>query len=503
MKFKNIIILLGFVLFSACSDFLDVTPETQVSTQDFFQTQDDYEQAVGAIYAPLRNVFQTAWHLAELPSDNTFFMYNIANRGPKPIEDFATFTLETNNVHLQSNWSNNYQIISRSNQVLDRIEDADFDVSIRNNLKGQALFLRALAYFDLVRNFGDVPLYLESPTNYEETFKARAGVNDVYNQIISDASSAAELLPDMVNQNVGRATSGAALTLLGDVYLTLERWEDVESILEPVTNMNYSLLQEYSEIFSPTNSGNSEIIFEVEYLGGTGQSLGSTFPYRFIPQLNDPSIITGVSPASTNNSGSFNLPTTDLINAYEDTEADQRYSASIAYHTGPSPFPSIDYEDTPYIIKFLHPHSQCCETNTNWPVYRYAEVLLMLAEAINEQGNRQAEAESYLNEVRNRAGLENVNATGQDNLRELILHERRIELAFENKRWRDLVRTGQAITIMNEFGGRVINNPENYYYAPGVEPPPGSFNIGNNNLIYPIPITEISINSLLDQNPGY
>lgn len=502
MKFNIITAGILLITLSSCKDFLDVVPETTVTTANYFQSQEDFEQAVGGIYAPLQDIYERDWIVTELRSDNTYFTFDVANRGPKPEEDVATFMIESNNRNIEDQWSENYLIISRANQVLDMIEDVDFDQAAKDNLKGQAYFLRAFAYFDLVKNFGGVPLFLEPAASYEGTFMPRSPVNEVYDQIISDASAAAGLLPTKADQEPGRVTSGAAHTLLGDVYITLERWDDAETALKSVTNMSYSLLPDYADIFRPSNEGNDEIIFEVEYMEGTSQSLHSSFPYWFLPELSDPSVITGVSPASANGNGSFNVPTPDLIEAYEDTINDERFTASIAFYTGPSPLVGVTYDHTPYINKYQHPHGVYNQTGQNWPVYRYAEVLLMLAESLNEQG-KSSEALSYLNQVRNRAGLNGVAATSQSELSDIILHERRIELAFENKRWHDLVRKGLAVNVMNAFGAKVKANPQDYYYAPGNTPPPNAFEVTENKLVYPIPLTEIRVNPDLEQNTGY
>ncbi|WKZ61346.1 MAG: RagB/SusD family nutrient uptake outer membrane protein [Cyclobacteriaceae bacterium] len=501
---KYIYISILFIAISSCDDFLEVAPETILTQENFYKNQNDFEQAVTGIYAPLQPLYQLQWQLNELRSDNTYFIYNVGNRGGKPTEDLATFTVETNNATLQSNWQYNYQIISRANLVLAQIDNVDFENSVKQNLKGQALFLRALAYFDLVKNFGGVPIFTAPPTSYDETFKLRATKQQVYDQIILDALAAIDLLPDRTTQTTGRATSGAARVLLADIYLNLERWNDAEVILTPVLSMGYSLLGDYADIFKPANKGNSEIIFEIWYVTGTSQPLFSTFPYSFIPQTPDPAVITGVSPATPNGGGSNNIPTPDLIASYEDQVEDERFGASIAFYTGPGSMVGIpNYTNQPYIRKYLHPHAVYNQTDQNWPVYRYAEVLLMMSEALNEQ-NKSAEALTYINQVRDRAGLTtDITTTVQGELRNAIINERRIELAFENKRWNDLVRKNIAISVMTTFGTSVKNNPEVYYYAPGNAPPPNSFNVTSDFLLYPIPINEIIVNPQLQQNPGY
>lgn len=502
MKVKVIIAVILLITLNSCKDFLDVVPETVVTPTNFFQSQQDFEQAVGGVYAPLQDLYEQDWILTEMRSDNTHFIFDVGNRGSKPEEDPATFLVENNNRNVEDKWSDNYLIISRANQILDMIDNVDFDQQAKDNLKGQTHFLRAFAYYDLVKNFGGVPLFLEPSTTYEATFKERLPAIDIYEQIIADASQAASLLPTKADQAPGRATSGAAYTLLADVYITLDRWADAETSLKSVTSMGYGLLPNYADVFNPSNEGNSEMIFEVEYLEGTPLSLGSIFPYRFLPVLVDPSVITGVGPASINNDGAFNIPTPDLLEAYEDTIKDERFAASIGFYTGSSPLVGVTYDHTPYIKKYQHPHARYNETDQNWPVYRYSEVLLLLAESLNEQG-KYSEALLYLNQVRNRAGLNEIPIADQSTLRDIILHERRIELAFENKRWHDLVRGGLAVNVMNVFGAKVKANPQDYYYAPGNAAFPASFNVTENNLIYPIPINEIIVNPDLEQNPGY
>lgn len=505
MKFNRIYIVLIIFFLSGCEDFLTVSPETSVTPSNFFDSQSDFEQAVIGAYAPLQLIYDTRdvygtggdWMMAEMRSDNTHFTYNPAQRGAITSENVATFLVESINEPVANKYNNNYLVIARANDVISRIDDTEFEQSVKDNLKGQALFLRALAYFDLVTNYGGVPLHIEPATSLAETSLPRSSEDEVFQQIIADATAAAGILPSS-GSDPGRATSGAAYTLLADAHLWLEQWADAEAALRNVTS--YSLLPNYADIFNPGNEGNSEIIFQVEYVAGTSATLHSVFPYHFIPRLNDPSVLTGVTPSQLNDGG-WNTPTPDLIAAYED--GDERYDASIGHFTGESPIPGFEYNEVPYIKKYQHSHSTFGQTSQNWPVYRYSEVLLMLAEAVNEQGGNMGEALGYLNEVRNRAGLSNYTAASQEDLREAILHERRIELAFENKRWDDLVRSGNAVAVMNAFGQRVKSNPGEYYYAEGNSPTAASFNVTEDKLIYPIPFREINLNPELTQNPGY
>src|SRR5690606_2895923 len=192
----------------------------------------------------------------------------------------------------------------------------------------------------------------------------------------------------------------------------------------------------------------------------------------------------------------WNIPTEDLLAAYEDQETDQRFSVSIGFYTGASPISDTSYVKLPYIKKYQHSHTIFGESNQNFPVYRYAEVLLMLAEVLNEQ-NQPAEAQTFLNLVRRRAGLDDVAVSSQTGLREAILAERRVELAFENKRWIDLVRTGNAIDVMNAYGAKLKSNGAYYYLSSS------SYKVDQNDLLFPIPFLEIQVNPDLEQNPGY
>ncbi|MFH5883936.1 RagB/SusD family nutrient uptake outer membrane protein [Halalkalibaculum sp. DA3122] len=506
MKYKNTIsrllkgitaIILLVTLASCGDDFLSVSPEDAVTPDNFFQEESDFRQAVDGAYAPLQDMYdsQSVWAMGEMRSDNTHYFFNPDFRFPPP-EQIADFLVGSENEINEQKYNYNYDVIARSNQVLAEIDNADFEQASKDDLKGQALFLRALAYFDLVRYYGAVPLHLEPATSLETASLSRSPESDVYEQVIADATAAADLLPGKADQEPGRATSGAAYTLLGDVYLTLEQWENAENALSNVND--YSLLDDYADIFDPSNKNNEESIFEVQYMEGTSLGLESYFPYYFIPLTEDHAQLTmGPSGSQSSPQSGWNIPTEDLLNAYEDTNNDERYDASIGFITGPSLISDTSYVNLPYIKKYQHPHSTFGETNQNFPVYRYAEVLLMMAEAINEQGGRLSEAEGYLNQVRNRAGLNDYNAGSQSDLREAILRERRIELAFENKRWLDLVRTGNAVEVMNEYGESIKGDP-NYFYLSS-----NAYNVDENDLLFPIPFSEIQVNPDLEQNPGY
>ncbi len=500
----TIITCLLIVSMSACKkSFLEIAPENFISSNNFFKTQRDFTQAVNATYAPLRNVYTTAYIMGEMRSDNTHYIYNNTNRGNLVREEIADFIDNPTAEPTANKWTFNYRVIAYANEVLARIDAATFDENVKNNLKGQELFLRALCYFDLVQYFGDVPLILTPVAgSADEIINVRSSVArtpaaEVYAQIIQDANDAIPLLLNKSQQEKGRATSGAAKTLLANVYIVQEKWSEAEALLKEIVASNeYTLLPDYAAVFDPANKNNAESIFEVQYQAGN-LGLQSSFAYAFMPNLTNLSPITGFT-FNNQSIGGWNIPTQNLIASYE--AGDKRKAASIADgYTANNTF-----VPQPFVKKYFHlplpaPNGSAPNTNENWPVYRYAEVLLFLAEALNEQG-KSAEALPFLNQVRTRAfgpGMGQVTNTSQEQLRDIILQERRVELAFENKRWLDLVRTGRAVPVMTAYGASLK--------ASGMYPNlvASTYNVTPERLLFPIPFQEIQVDPKLVQNPGY
>lgn len=476
-------ILLLFVITGCSESFLDLPSKTSLSTPIYYKSQSDFEQGINGAYAPLRTMYNNingAWAMGELRSDNTTYKYNPNDRGTLSPEFIKDFLEDSDNSVILHKYVTNYTIISRINYLLEPIDDVDFDINAKNNIKGQAYFLRALAYLDLVQYFGSVPLHLKPVKTLGETTEPLTPVETVYEQIISDARQAAALLPDKATQEPGRATSGAAKTLLGNVYIVQKKWSEAESILKEVNG--YNLMDDYAEVFNPANKNNIESVFEVQFKEGN-EGFASNFFYMFLVQpitAEETSAITGITEIARTVEG-YNIPTPDVIEAYE--PGDLRKDASVGMLTAhSSPYP--------YIKKYCHTHALTGNTNDNWPVYRYSEVLLFIAEALNEQ-NKGSEALNYLNMVRKRAGLADSNASGQEGIRQAILQERRVELAFENKRWLDLVRTGKAEEVMTAYGVRVKANPQAYYFPEGIPVPPNAFI--NIRTSFPIPASEIAL----------
>ncbi|GAB4041325.1 RagB/SusD family nutrient uptake outer membrane protein [Spirosoma jeollabukense] len=478
--------LLGIALTGCQKDFLTAVPETALSSATFFKTEADFLQAVNGAYVPLRQIYnERAWVLEEMHSDNTYYARNTLYGAVDPTENVADFAVPTaNGVTANDNvlqqFRLDYVIISRANQILALMDGAGITYTndaTKNNIKGQAQFLRALAYFDLVRLFGKVPLHLTPVTGREDAALPLSTTDEIYAQIEKDALAASTNLPNKATQEPGRATSGAAKTLLANLYITQKKWPQAEAVLKDVvTKDGYSLKADYNDAFSYTNTNknNEESVFEIQYLEGSAGYNGNQI-YRFLPSpitADEIKPIVGTSNPQPTSQESNNIPTPDLIAAYE--PGDKRKDISIGTVTLST---SLRAEKTyPYIKKYARPHALNNNTGQNWPVYRYAEVLLFLAEALNEQG-KTGEAATYINQVRVRAGLAATKASSQADMREAIFKERRVELAFENKRWFDLTRTGRVKEIIGAYGAKVKAKPADYYFPAGAVPPPNAFTV--------------------------
>lgn len=517
-KFTYIALLLAL---GACSKkFVTLYPEGQVNEGNFYKTTSDFQQAIVGAYGPLRDAANSSFYLEEMRADNTFFDYNAKDRGGAQSEQLAEFLDGSSNPTILVVWTADYQGIQRCDIILDKIQTppADMTDSIKNNIIGQAEALRAHYYFELVRLFGSVPLYLHETTDAQNAFVNRSPVDSVYLQIIADFSDAiTKLSPPSSFPQSGAVTKGMAATELGLVYLTQQKWDQATPLFQSVTQMGYALLPKYADVFSTSNKNSTESVFEIQYKSGTdGQA--SSFIYDFIPVTPSTGVILGTGSDYNNTAGSWNVPTQNLVTSYE--PGDTRLDASIGVIKGhldaqtdflPDSVCSIlNNIDTTgkgmgyttslthrFIKKQYHPpyaSALIYNTDDDWPVYRYSDVLLMLAESLNEQG-QSAAALPYLNQVRQRAGLPPTMTSDQGMLRDTIAHERRVELAFENHRWFDLVRTGQAISVMTAYG--ILQKQYLGFLLPN------SYNVTQNKLIYAIPFSETQINSALGQNPGY
>jgi hypothetical protein len=527
------IILAGGVVFAmaSCSKkFVTLYPQGQLNEGVFYKTNSDFQQAVTGAYVPLRNAAGVAFYLEEMRADNTFFDYNAKDRGGSGNESVAEFLDDATNSNTQTLWEADFQGIQRADVILDKLAQArpsDMSDSSFNQIAGQAKALRAHYYFELVRLFGQVPLYLHEVTDAKNAVVNRSPVDTVYAQIIADLTDALGKLSPPKFPQPGTINKGMVATELGLVYLTLKQYDKATPMLQSVTTMGYSLLPAYASVFKTANKNSVESIFEIQYSSGNNgtppngtvgaNNQSSEFVYDFIPNMASTLVVLGVD--YNNTAGSWNVPTQNLVTAFE--SGDARLDASIGVIKGhlnsttdfvPDSVVSIlnnidtsgkgmgyTTSSTHRFIKkqYNYPYTgvtQEYNTGDDWYVYRYSDVLLMLAESLNEQGQPGA-ALPFLNRVRQRAGLAPTMTTDQAMLRDTIAHERRVELAFENHRWFDLVRTGQAIPVMTAYG--VLQKQALPFLLPN------SYSVVQTKLIYGIPSRDVLVNPGLGQNPGY
>lgn len=498
---KKALILTCFLSMGLAScdtkDFLTVPPETALSSVTFFKTEADFQQAVNGAYVPLRAMNNgLSMLLSEQHSDNARYVRNVlfgATENQGNLADFnvPTFNGITTNGNVLNMYRQNYQIIARTNQVLALIDGVEMPEASKNNLRGQALFLRALAYFELVRYFNRAPLQLAPVADRLTSAQPLATAEVLYAQIIKDVQEALPLLPRKSAQEAGRATSGSAGALLANVYMIQKKWAEAEAVLKTIVASNeYSLIPDYANVHSTTNGNknNRESVFEVQYLEGA-QGLNGSFLYAMIPAPMAPNelvTITGTANPQPITGEGNNIPTPDIIAAYE--PGDKRKDVSIGFITlGGALHKNKVF---PYIKKYAKPHALHGNHGMNWPIYRYSEVLLFLAEALMEQ-NKLGEALPFLNQVRLRAGLAAVAASSQTQLRTDIYQERRVELAFESKRLHDLVRTGRLVSVITAYGNRVKADKAKYYYPEEGFVPGDAFT--NLDLYYGLPAVEADL----------
>ncbi len=412
------------------------------------------------------------WQAGEFASDNTTFQYNPADRGGQVTEQID-YHLANSDVGLLGNlWNSSYNGIARINFVLESLPEAVFiNEENRPVREAEARFLRAFFYYHLIIHFGDVPITLEPLLDEAEALdKQREPVQAVLDQaIFPDLEFAIENLPaTWGTANVGRATKGAAQMLLAKVYFSRRDYASALPLLDDiVASGNYSLMQEYRDIFDPMFDNNREIIFAAQF--ATAANQGSGFMVNWLPFNSGDDITQGVIPGSRDG---LNQPTRDMIRAYE--PGDQRFDASVGLY--------VDDGDTlPYIRKFVYPPIVTGGSDVDWPVFRYADALLMQSEALLEtEGGLPDAVFQTINVLRGRAGLPlifpgnpvpELDIQTEEALRLFLRKERRVELAFESHRWYDLLRYGTLEETM------IAHGEEQKEYQEFLDPFPAAYTI--------------------------
>ena len=505
---------------TACNDFLKEAPESFISEDQYYKTQADAINAVNAVYfllnsggstvqTPYNTLFNTGMNMAGDDEDPGPGATN------PDVRSLAVLAHSSTNLRVYELWQQHYAAIKKANVVLEKVPAIEFDATLKNRLLGEAKFLRALYYFNLVRLYGDVPLV----TDYQkfvtasEYAVAKSPSTQVYEQIEKDLTEAAAVLSTSYSApDVGRATQGAAKALLAKVYLTkaslplnlathyadaVKRAEEVLSAADGGTGTyGYNLFTNYADVFLPATKNGVEHIFSAQFKSnaqGQGnnespRAILSSIPglsgnyahmVRYYTQGNDKfySIYKLYKPADKRRDVTF-------VRYFVSPTNGRKYALPITNSAVPN-------DSTPFFHKWWDPNSTSVtsEAAANVPILRYAELLLIHAEAENEANGPTAKAYKSLNRVRNRAGLSNL-TTGltKDQFRDSLYLDRRLEVVYEYQRWFDLIRQKDA-----SGKSTFVTNLHKV----------GKTNAAEKHRLYPIPQSEIDNNRLLVQNPGY
>lgn len=495
MLVKNIYIAAFTLLLASavgCDGFLDREPLDQLSEDTFYKTASDANKAAISMYAIPQGInwFGKAWIMLEIPSDNT----TVGGNDPdfSPIDNFTINPDNTPNLEF---WTEHYRLVTAANQIVRFVPDIDMDIPTRNAIVGEARFLRAYAYFDLVRIYGDVPIVTEVPDINTDVLVPRDPVEEVYDFLIEDLQYAVETLPDeRTSANQGRPTNGAAKALLSKVYLTLGMYDEAMMLCREIIGAGrYTLMADYADNWlRDVSDNNAESIWQIQYTGCGPLGTGNANQGFFAPW--------GQNITKNSDGWGSQIPTGPLIDNPGTTIRDVYTDNDLRrYHTYMAPldfYPMLNPEEGGYtypaqgasrsginIKKYViggGPDVCFLTTPQNVHVIRYADVLLMLAEASCKRNGGITVTpdviEAY-NQVLTRAGLEPVGSVTTAE----VYEQRRLEFAFENHRWFDLLREGNVRETMQKHGKGMQEHHK----------------------LFPIPAPELAINPNLTQNEGY
>ena len=511
IQFVFLIICAG--LFS-CKKVIDLTPQSNLYAEIYYTTEAEVKAGLTGCYNGLQAPMQYEWQMTELRSDNTKQGAPASTSSDnRDLSDLDMFMPATTHQAIYSYWLATYNNIRNANIVLQRL-GVTYDPSTgvntfnpigiaisdssRKQMAGEAMFIRAYHYFNLVRLFGKTFL-IHTPISASDA-KAinRSAVTEIYKLIEADLKDAAAYTGNLqfngiASVNVGRATSWSAKALLGKVYLTLNRKaEALTQLQDVITNSGYGLQPTYPGVFSINNEMNNELLFTVRYKAG-GLGLGSSFGNDFAAQLSGSAIING--------SGSgYNYPTSEFDSSSNSDPVRKAASMGV-FNTGNS--------SRLYVKKYLSQVLLTGDGESDWPILRYSDVLLMMAEA---QGFT-ATGIAFINQVRTRAGLSGLPASVNTvaSYEKALSNERRMEFAFENQRFFDLLRFNTTLTtitaeqvLKNHFASE-YNKHYKKYPTPALTLAMLQANVTAGHLLLPIPQHEIDTNTqlVIEQNAGY
>lgn len=453
MKKILFILTIGATLFSCSKEVLDLDPISQIGSNEFYTNAQEVEQATIAIYDGLQVVPMREFALTEMRSDNSRTKSSEGDWA-----QFESFTIQPTNQQVGNYWSANYNVIFRANRVLENLGVVT-SASLKDQLEGEAKFTRALGHFNMVRAYGDVPIADRVIGIADNEFFGRDPVEDVLNFIATDLEEAANLLPAKGTLEYGRATSAAAEALLAKVYLHQGNYAGAEALCSGIiANTAYDLEENYEDIFY--NEGNDEIIFAIPYVN---DNLLESQDFSF--EMTAGGVRAGL-----------NYLTDNFISGMDPADTVRNPVIS-------NPLVPVECG------KFLTSSGNARLCGNDWIVLRLADVYLLHVEAVmgGFGSTQNIDAIESYNAIRTRAGLSTVPVDGTGEITmDMLLNERRYELSFENHRFYDLVRTGEAFNVLSDFADQ-----EGYIFT-------------STDLLLPIPLGEINVsNGQLTQNPGY
>ena len=442
-KIFYIIVVAVLGLFYSCSDFLTAELKGDYTSANYYTTAESATMAVTGIYNSLYG--NTLWIFGDVASDDAVKGGNAGDQAD--INAINDFTATSDNGVLSTYWQATYETIARANNAIKYISPMSIDATLKNRLVGEAKYLRAYSYFNLVNIFGKVPLKLEPQLTTATINVPLSEVTAVYSQIEKDLTEAVAVLPVTYPvSDAGRVTQGAAYGLLAKADLYQQKYTDCIANIQALENLHqYKLLNNYANLFKAGAEDSTEVIFGIRYANTTASSIGNGLNVWFAP--------------STEGGYYFNAPTQNYVEAFAqkaiDGSDDPRLDASIGREGKPwfnnTTFSSAWSEATGYLVKKYDEDTKVgvskSQTTVPYHAMRYADILLMKAEALNEIGGATAVTDAALevNKVRLRVNLSrDSTTTTQSVMRTVIQNERRKELGFEFHRFFDLMRWGQA-----------------------------------------------------------
>ena len=501
---KRVLFLILIALLGVSSCNLDQAPYSEVAADVYVKDAKSVNNLVIGVYNGLYDVMYTEWAMTELRTDNARMrVNNSTSQDSKLIEQLDQLVVVTANAWVQDYWDALYVVVNRANTVLANLDVVQDDV-LRAQYEGEARFLRAWMYFNLVRLWGPVFVVTSKTGADQARHMQRSPVEDVWDLIEKDLEAVVDgnLLPEtMPDASLGRADMRAAKAMLAKVYMTEYRpgegkYATASTLLSDVLTScgnptTAAQLVPYADVFDKTKEGNAEIILAVRYRSGN-LGIGSPFTTLYAPSNNGGNVAIGAPKQ-------YNYPSNSIISAFNENPGDLRKDVCLResyfnYTTGTL----VDNANARYCSKFIDPDMTSeYDGENDFPVIRLADVMLLKAEIMNELEGPSEDALALLNAVRGRAGIPAYalsDVAAKYDFRMAVRKERRVELAFENQRLFDLLRWGTAVSTINDY---LASEPFYAAYDYIVNP------IAEWQTLLPIPVSVLNINKTVAQNPGY